>query len=148
MHFETSSNAIATSSSRVTPAPATLLSSKPTCRAGMVSLRCIGRCKIFQLGQEKKTKVRAAKPPFVPLSLRHSPLEWPLGAAPHPSPSFAARCAVASCFCRRVNPCSKSLGDEPPRHPLLNKYSWALFFMNHPLVSARLLRSYLEVHCQ
>ena len=46
----------------------------------------------------------------------------------------------------RVSPFSKSFGNEVQRHPLLNKYSWAFFFTNHPLVSARLLRSYLEVH--
>jgi hypothetical protein len=108
-----------------------------TFRSGMVSLRCIGRCKIFQLGQEKKTKVRASQPLHYILFLLFSRTLLisydvaPRCAALHCMPCFAAPLSNVAHTSSRVSPCSKSFGNEVPQHPLLNKYSWAVVFTPH-----------------
>jgi hypothetical protein len=98
----------------------------------MVSLRCIGRCKIFQLGQEKKTKVRFCIPHFPVHAMFCAPC---CPAAPCPtcrraerfSSLLSSRYTVTNRLLR-VSPCSKSFGNEVLRHPLLSKYSWAFVF--------------------
>ena len=115
-----------------------------TFRSGMVSLRCIGRCKIFQLGQEKKTKVRASQPLHCILFLLYYILFLPFSRTLLISNDVARRCAALHCMpcyaaplsnvahtSSRVSPCSKSFGNEVPQHLLLNKYSWAVVFTPH-----------------
>jgi hypothetical protein len=61
--------------------------------AGMVSLRCIGRCKIFQLGQEKKTKV------FDPLTIVVILRLYKVERDAEQSRSFRALSARCGCCC-------------------------------------------------
>jgi hypothetical protein len=94
----------------------------------MVSLRCIGRCKIFQLGQEKKTKVRFCTPfclAHVMLPPRAVPLRFSLLAVHSRRRCLRSGCPTVTHRFRRVSPFSKSFGIEVLRHPLLSKYSWA-----------------------
>lgn len=78
-----------------------------TLRSGMVSLRCIGRCKIFQLGQEKKTKVRASQPLHCILFL--------LLSRTLPSYDVAPHCAALNCTASLVlqRRCQKLLTYPP-----------------------------------
>jgi hypothetical protein len=95
----------------------------------MVSLRCIGRCKIFQLGQEKKTKVRFCLPPCLAHALfpPHAvPPRFPLLAAHSRRRPLRSDCPTVTHRFRRVSPFSKSFGNEVLRYPLLSKYSWAV----------------------